>query len=129
MTKKEKQLQKLQREIYEEVTKKETERAKKLIGKCFKFRNSYSCPDGDKDKWWYYIRVIDAQEGRCICVSHEIDKNGDVSVKKGSHATQTFDKSTGIQASYIPVGLSEYLDAFNLAVARTEDLRKVASKG
>lgn len=29
-----------------------------LIGKCFKYRNSFSCPETDADYWWQYEKII-----------------------------------------------------------------------
>ena len=34
------------------------EEFKKLEGKCFKFRNNYSCPEKKSDYWWMYKQVI-----------------------------------------------------------------------
>lgn len=28
--------------------------AKKLVGKCYRYRNSYSCPQTEADYWWLY---------------------------------------------------------------------------
>lgn len=32
--------------------------AKQLLGKCFKTRNNYSCPEKPSDYWWLYCRII-----------------------------------------------------------------------
>ena len=44
-----------------ELDKIESARARsenrKLVGKCFKYRNCYSCPQTVNDYWWLYIRV------------------------------------------------------------------------
>lgn len=31
----------------------------KLIGKCFKYRNSYSCPKNSSDYWWRYTKIVE----------------------------------------------------------------------
>lgn len=28
------------------------------VGRCFRKRNCYSCPESDKDYWWTYYRVL-----------------------------------------------------------------------
>lgn len=33
------------------------ERNARLLGKCYKFRNSFSCPQSAADYWWLYLRV------------------------------------------------------------------------
>lgn len=49
----------------------------KDIGRCFKSRNNYSCPEEDGDFWWVYYRVIDVnQEGYYSCVYFQTDKYG-----------------------------------------------------
>jgi hypothetical protein len=54
------QEQSLRNEIYalekEELTKKVMPKAKKLIGKCYKYLNSYG---GDQKPWWLYQKVVE----------------------------------------------------------------------
>jgi hypothetical protein len=54
------QEQNLRNEIYalekEELTKRIMPKAKKLIGKCYKYRNSYG---GDQKPWWLYQKVVE----------------------------------------------------------------------
>jgi len=118
MIKNEKRLQKLQAAVWKEQEKKQTAEAKKLIGKCFKFRNSYSCPEGDKDKWWFYRRVVSAANGCTITIEHEVDKDGNLSIKKGKQSPQFF----GMDSGYIPITADEYKDAFGAALLRGHNL-------
>lgn len=122
MTKNEKRLRKLQDAVWKEHEKKHTAEAKKLIGKCFKFRNSYSCPEGDKDKWWFYRRVIGVADGCTITIEHEVDKDGNLFIREGKQSPQFFDSDSG----YIPITVDEYYEAFRLAVARGRDLMSKA---
>ena len=34
----------------------------KLIGKCFKYKNSYSCPDTENDYWYIYTKVTSIEK-------------------------------------------------------------------
>ncbi len=29
-----------------------------LVGKCFKYRNYYSCPENEGDYWWEYAKIM-----------------------------------------------------------------------
>lgn len=58
------------------------EKAKKLIGKSFRYRNSYSCPEGEKDRWWLYMRVTGvSKDGFLTVFSFQIDKDGQITIE------------------------------------------------
>lgn len=49
-----------------------------LLGKCFRTRNCYSCPEKDSDYWWVYIRVTKVSKGGGLyAFQFQTDKNGD----------------------------------------------------
>lgn len=53
------------------------EQASKLVGKCFRYRNCYSCPKSDADYWWVYQRVIrSTKQGYLILFSFQVDQYG-----------------------------------------------------
>ncbi len=52
------QAAKINDEIDKIKTKEWLAKNRKMIGKCFKYRNNYSCPETDADYWWLYSRVI-----------------------------------------------------------------------
>jgi|WetSurMetagenome_2_1015567.scaffolds.fasta_scaffold06619_13 hypothetical protein len=80
----------------------------KLIGNCYKFNNSYSCPESKKDHWWFYIKCCSKGEDFSInCVSFEKDKYGDVFLKREQKDVSSFDNS-----SYILISNKEYLREF-----------------
>ena len=72
------------REMENEETRRENA---KLIGKCFRFRNSYSCPETESDYWWTYIKVIDlADEGDGLIVfKFQTDSRGEVAIAAREH--------------------------------------------
>ena len=47
------------REIDQELQKIAVEKAKQNIGKCFKFKNSYSLPSTENDYWFEYYKIVD----------------------------------------------------------------------
>lgn len=55
----------------------------KIVGRFFKSKNNYSCPEGDPDYWDTYIAVIDMDEsGRLEIARFQIDKYGKINMGK-----------------------------------------------
>lgn len=53
------------------------EKAKKLIGKCYKYRNCFSMPASDDDCWFLYKKVISSgPDGSLKVLRFQTDKNG-----------------------------------------------------
>ena len=60
---------------------------RKFEGKYFKYRNSYSCPEGEKDRWWLYIRVDKVKcEYNFECLTFQIDKDGKMFIERESRS-------------------------------------------
>jgi hypothetical protein len=53
----------------------------KLVGRCFSARNNYSCPEGPKDYWFLYTRVLRAEEGSLRVFQFQIDKDGRIEIE------------------------------------------------
>lgn len=47
-----------------------------LVGRCYRYRNSYSCPQSDDDCWWLYTRVIGVEDGALKAFRFQDDKRG-----------------------------------------------------
>lgn len=60
----------------------------KYVGKCFRYRNSYSCPNGEEDRWWLYTKVLSVDSNYSVTEdSFETDKYGYIEIKLSSHGT------------------------------------------
>lgn len=56
-----------------EIERAENEAAcRELIGKCFRFCNSY----GSGDDWWLYVKIIDVEDGNLIAHRFETCSHG-----------------------------------------------------
>lgn len=56
--------------------------ARKLIGKTFRYRNCYSCPEKPSDYWFLYIKVIGVDRyGSLRVLQFQTDKNGDIRIE------------------------------------------------
>lgn len=60
--------------------------AESMVGLCLKTRNNYSCPEKPSDYWWLYVKVVRAGEhGSLQCLQFQVDKDGDVYVKRDEY--------------------------------------------
>lgn len=57
------------------------EENQKLLGRFFKYSNSYSCPEGPQDRWWLYAHVIGATGGTVEMERFQTDKYGKIEVE------------------------------------------------
>lgn len=70
------------RDEIDRIDRAEQERErKKLIGKCFKYRNSYSMPQKDSDYWPIYVKVVGADGYRCRAFTFQTDKDGKIKIE------------------------------------------------
>lgn len=53
-----------------------------LLGRCFKYRNSYSLPQSDDDRWWIYRKVTALDDGMPVFFSFQTDIYGKSEVEK-----------------------------------------------
>lgn len=98
-------LRSLREELSDIETKERKKENKKLIGKCFKYNNSYSCPENENDYWPVYSTVLDINEdGHPIVFCFETDKYGkfecETKVKYGSMTLGTECPSNEMMASW-----------------------------
>lgn len=78
-----------------EIQEREYPKFKELIGKCFKLRNSYSCPESAKDYWDVYSKVIEIKKSYlytggsdnktvlscCKVIQFQTTKNGSIMIE------------------------------------------------
>lgn len=100
--------------------------ANSLLGRCFKYRNSYSCPEKPSDYWWLYLRVVGVDKfGGLECFEFQIDKYGDLSVRPKRHAYLSI---TG----YTTIRLTEFSrawESFTNRIWQFEPERNIAKTG
>lgn len=58
-----------------------TKKLKKFVGKYFKFRNNYSCPQLPEDYWWEYLYVKKIENGELIVSEISKDSKGIISIE------------------------------------------------
>jgi len=72
----------LQRQIWELEATERRKASDRLVGKCFLYRNCYSCPKGPEDYWNLYQRVLRVtHDGNLQVFSFQVDKDGVISVE------------------------------------------------
>lgn len=79
------QLEKIRRICQDEVQKREELKRerflKEFIGKYYKYKNSYSCPQEEKDYWWLYIHIIEVKDGWLRVFEFQKDQYGKIIIE------------------------------------------------
>lgn len=66
-----------------------------LIGKCFAYRNCYSCPKGPEDYWTLWIRVTGVgDDGWLRTFQFETDVYGETRMKEARHGASLGEPTT-----------------------------------
>lgn len=88
-----------------------------LVGRCFKYRNSYSCPEKPSDYWPLYMRVDRADDTGIWCTEFQIDLYGRAEAQKGKHYYRLMDDFQEISGAQF----ARAWDTFKAKVARMMD--------
>jgi hypothetical protein len=88
-----------------------------MVGLCFKTRNNYSCPEKPSDYWQLYVKVQSTDEhGHLKCLKFEVDKDGNVSVRKDQfYHPHSLD-------SYLTISPDEFQREFAKMLKHTEKM-------
>jgi len=78
------QLERVGRICWDEIQKREELKKEKVlkefIGKYYKYKNSYSCPESATDYWWLYVRVKEIKDYHLVCQTFQKDKYGKIMI-------------------------------------------------
>lgn len=102
----------LQNQLYVIEASEKKAKAKKLVGKCFKFRNSYS---SDKP-WWLYIKIVGFTEsGNLICFEFQTNCYGKAEV-------ETTTMFGNLHEGYIEIKESEFYKEYQKLLKRLDSM-------
>lgn len=109
MTKTMEQLREDQRKTNQAIHRLESQRRREahagLLGKTFKYRNCYSCPEKPSDYWPLYAKVMEVdKDGYLKVFTFETDKYGNVDIRVDAHRSH-------MDSGYQPISASEYRKA------------------
>jgi hypothetical protein len=90
---------------------------KALIGKCFRYRNSYSLPKTERDYWWTYRKVTAlGAHGRLRYFEFQTDKNGAITIEPtGSFGT--------VSGGWSPIPEAQFDRAWKAMQAKVANLK------
>lgn len=74
-----------------------------LIGKSFRYRNSYSCPEKPSDYFWLYLRVMSVEGLTINCLTFQTDNRGRVEID-----TRHQKYSGGLSDGYRPITKGQF---------------------
>lgn len=89
-----------------------------FIGKCFKYRNSYSCPQEESDYWWLWIRIIGLKDERLIAL--EASKDSFRKICFGKQELSCYDGT--IDEKYKEVTQAEWEKAINSLLTEAKEV-------
>lgn len=97
---------------------------RKLVGKCFKYRNCFSCPSSDADYWWLYCRVLGlTKNGHPEGIHFQVDRDGRASMEP------FVSMSAGrADSGYLEITAAEYADAMSAFMKSVETLASKKSR-
>ncbi len=110
------QMEPLRHELDKIARKKRQDENTAYVGKCFRYRNSYSCPESEADYWWLYAMVTGLSDsGQPVGISFQTDKNGDIEFKSKLWFTGS--------AGYEEISGEAFAIQFDMAINRTIAMR------
>lgn len=117
------QAERLNQEIRDLAEKEEIEKRwtewKEREGTFWKFRNSYSCPKSDDEKWWIYRHISNVtKDGFMDLLDFQMDKDGRLDVRERKRTSWLFESWSG----WVPATREEWLQAARVAEAITAKL-------
>lgn len=72
----------IRREVMRREEAQNVEAHRAMVGKCFRYRNCYSCPEKPSDYWWLYAKAERLGEmGYPVGVSFQVDKDGVLTIQ------------------------------------------------
>jgi len=88
---------------------KRIEKNQAIIGKYFKFRNCFSCPE--PDEYWmeyYYVFGIGEERGELLAFNFSKDKDGEIKILSDAHFSDYIFSSGAIE-----IERSEFMEEWN----------------
>lgn len=98
------------------IDKEIAEENKKLLGKCFKYRNSYGC--AIHGKWWLYIKIVKISGRTVYAFEFQNTSNSTVEFRTNyPHYSNAF-----LGKDYIPISNAEFEKALRSLKSRIEKM-------
>lgn len=85
--------------------------SKKLVGRYFKYRNCYSCPEKESDYWWLYVKVTGADAS----FQFQTDRYGRVEIEP--------DHYFNYSGQYVEITAKEFNAAWGALLKRVAGLK------
>jgi hypothetical protein len=114
------QLEKVGRICWDEIQKREELKKEKVlkefVGKHYKYKNSYSCPESETDYWWLYVRVKEIKDYHLVCQTFQKDKYGKIMIDLNS-------EMHSIDNNYILCSKEEFDSSFERIMIEIDNAR------
>ena len=97
------------------LTEIENEEGKKLVGKCFKFRNSY----GSGEKWWLYSKIVGADSEWVNTLELQKLPFSGIEIKLNKISKSLFENGV-----YTSITKKEFNNVYKRFIKKIEDAKK-----
>jgi hypothetical protein len=109
------QIKKLNRELGAIESAESEADNQQYIGRFFKVRNNYSCPEKPSDYWWVYMTVVSAEAYTLKCFEFQTDSRGCIDIRPTDiHST--------LSRCYVEIKKSEFARAWRELLSRVESM-------
>jgi hypothetical protein len=99
------------------------EEAAKILGKCFRTRNSYSCPEKPSDYWWLYCRITSVgKDGDVRGFEFQTDNRGQIFIDPKKYAYRHMSGWEEISLMQFKAALKSLEDDFKAKVKEATKL-------
>lgn len=116
------QIAPLRAELDEIDRKKRISQSASEVGRCYRYRNCYSCPQTEADYWWLYIKVTEmSEDGRLTGLGFQTDKDGKIEFENRTYFTGS--------ERYQEISEESFAIQFELALQRANEMYDRASEG
>lgn len=88
-------IRKLQDELQKVDDRRVAKKNKKVLGKFFRVRNSYSCPQSEADYWYEYVMPIRQASSMLYGLKFSTDSHGEITICPDTHISHIFTKAEG----------------------------------
>lgn len=115
----ERQIRKLRTELNKIQDRENAERFSGLVGKCFVYRNCYSCPEKPGDYWNSYCQVRSITGSYADVMEFEIDKDGMIRIHHNRCVPANM-----LGSSWQPITLPQFKRQMNRCLKATARILK-----
>jgi hypothetical protein len=108
-----------QEELAAIVSREKSIENREYLGKCYKVRNNFSCPENESDYWWLYLKIIETDDRDFYALRFQVDKYGNFTIEP---KTITYNPNN---YGCIEISEKEFQDAWKELVDELKSIQRI----